>query len=69
MEEHSAASPSLTAPDSSRSTEKKLSIPEEHYWQFCVNCGTKLEGENASSSARSADSTTPAVNPNYKDAQ
>lgn len=18
--------------------------PEEHYWQYCVNCGTKLEG-------------------------
>lgn len=24
--------------------EPKPRIQEEHYWQYCVNCGTKLEG-------------------------
>ncbi len=19
-------------------------LPEEHYWQYCANCGTRLEG-------------------------
>jgi Zn finger protein HypA/HybF involved in hydrogenase expression len=33
-----------SSPNEKPAEENTIEVSKDHYWQYCVNCGTKLEG-------------------------